>query len=332
MFSLTRITRGQPGSTTVEVHNPSGVASVDGHQVEFVVHVTVTWPGEALIVLSQVVMDIGAVKEVDTGSMAEDRATPVSRLERVPVGQCTMRNPGFLPFHTGTSGGRCGFVMTLLLNDSQLEQLESLRGGSDLRFWPSLALQISGLPGEERQSVRQEFNGLHIVPQSEWIDKVLTRLECDRRLLIEVRLASEGGDEGLLHQSTEAMVHARRLVARGRLSEAVQGCLAGLDQLTAAVGLTPEDEAELARRVVGSGSDSPSEERAFRVASLRHTLRELLRSVITSSMERSLEPTDAADALALTAAVMGASRRLNGADAQRGLEEVKSRRHEPEMP
>lgn len=242
-----------------------------------------------------------------------------------------MRNPGFLPFHTGTWGGSCGFVMTLLLNDSQPEQLESLRGGSDLRLWLSLVPQISGFPGNDNQSDRQEFNGLHIVPQSEWIDTELSRLKCDRHLLIDVRLSSGEGDEGLLRSSTDAMVQARRRAERGRESEAVQSCSAGLDLLTAALRLTAEDEAKLARWVVDSGSDGPSREKAIRLASLRHTLRELLRSASAASMERSLEPTDAAAAIALTAGVMRPSQGLSAVDLPRAQGATKNLPNEPRM-
>jgi hypothetical protein len=276
MFSVDQVREGRPTAIHLEVHDPNGVQGVGVHQLAFAVQVDFSWTGDVTVVLHDVVLDIAAARYEEPGGLAEDRHTKLRRrMVPLPVGRCGLYYPDEFPLHVRNSGGSIGFLATLTLADSQLDALESLRGGGDMKLWASAYLRVSEDPSTEVEPERVRFSLLDVVPQSVWVDKVLNRLSRGRRVVFDVPIPQEE-QSPVLYRAAQKLTDARQRSSEGDNAGALGACRDALAAMTEAVGLTAEADAELARWSSRDEAHAEMLDQASWLAVLRHVVRRFI--------------------------------------------------------
>ncbi|MBL6751119.1 MAG: hypothetical protein ISP90_11385 [Nevskia sp.] len=115
----------------------------------------------------------------------------------------------------GTYPQKIDHLFEVRLSPQELQALENLRNGGDLRFAVQLNAQVAK-PGGDPQPAHQMVHG--VVVQSEWI-KELNSSGFSNTILIEVPLAVVGSKK-----VGEQLHQARELLLAGRYSDVVAKC------------------------------------------------------------------------------------------------------------
>ncbi len=238
--------------------------------------------------------------------MAEDGHTKLQRVVTLPVGRCELFHPDQFPHHFSNSGQSIGFLATLSMTDSQLDALESLRGGGDMKLWESACLRVSEEPSADEEPEHVRFSLLVVVPQSLWVDKVLNRLGCGRRVVFDVPIPQED-QNSLIYRAAQKLTEARQRSREGDNAGTLDACLDALAAMTEAAALTAEADAELARWSSRDEAHAEMLDQASWLAVLRHALRRFIALGEQNNPRWQVGVTDAQAVITILAGLVHAS-------------------------